>query len=283
MMTQQASKNEIFRLRFAPLKMTVKRNARLLLDLIFPIECLGCGQEGVWFCPNCLSNLPLLPARHCPFCGQKNHWGQTCQACCQSRALAGAIAFIPYANPVIQKLIQAWKYQGAKNLTQPLSIFVSQGLDAMTLKLREQSRALESGLSQIRLATWPALPTLILSSQTTLVPVPLAPKRLRSRGFNQAEELALALQAKRGYNLDGLIKRTRHSAAQATLSGSDRLTNVKQVFALTTDAASIVNKNFLIIDDVITTGSTCEAIARLLKGSGAASVWALAIAFGHPL
>lgn len=261
----------------------LKQSARFLLDLIFPIECLGCGAEGTWFCQNCLSTLPLSLARHCPFCGQKNSYGQTCPACCQNHSLDGAIAFIPYANPVIQKLIQAWKYQGAKNLTQPLSIFISQGLDAMTFKLREQSRALESGLNQARLATWPALPTLILSKQTTLAPVPLAPKRLRSRGFNQAEELAIALRAERGYNLDCLIKRTRHTAPQATLAGSDRLTNIKEAFSLTTTAAAVADKNFLIVDDVITTGSTCDSLARLLKENHAASVWALAIAYGHPL
>lgn len=261
----------------------LKQSARLLLDLLFPIECLACGEEGVWFCPDCLEALPLSLGRHCPFCGEKNFWGETCKTCRGSHALSGAITFIPYANPIIQKLIHAWKYQSAKALSEPLAQFVSQGLKIIFAQLQEQSHVLQRGLGRTELAAFPIMPTLLLSRQTTLLPVPLASKRLRSRGFNQAEELAKGLAQARGYNLDCLIQRTRHTAPQATLSGSDRLTNIKEAFALAPGRGSLIGKNFLIVDDVITTGSTCEALARLLKKHGASSVWALAIAFGHPL
>lgn len=261
----------------------LKQSAKFLLDLLFPIECLGCGEEGIWFCQDCLAALPFSQARHCPFCGGKNSWGETCKTCRAHHALDGAITFIPYANPIIQKLIHAWKYQSAKDLSAPLAQFISRGLKIIFNQLQDQSRALRSGLGQAELAAFPVMPTLLLSGQTILLPVPLAAKRLKSRGFNQAEELAKNLAAAQGYNLDCLVQRTRHTAPQATLTGSDRLTNIKQAFALVKDAGSIANKNFLIVDDVITTGSTCEALARLLKTNGALSVWALSIAFGHPL
>jgi len=261
----------------------LKQSAKLLLDLLFPIECLGCGQEGVWFCQDCLAALPFFPERHCPFCGEKNSWGETCKTCRARHALDGAITFIPYANPVIQKLIHAWKYQSAKDLSTPLAQFVSLGLETIFAKLQEQSRVLQRGLGRAELIAFPIMPTLLLSRETTLLPVPLAPKRLRSRGFNQAEELAKGLAQSRGYNLDCLVQRTRHTAPQATLTGSDRLTNIKKAFAISANAESVVGKNFLIIDDVITTGSTCDSLARLLKENQAASVWALAVAFGHPL
>ncbi|MDZ4221554.1 MAG: phosphoribosyltransferase family protein, partial [Patescibacteria group bacterium] len=78
------------------------------------------------------------------------------------------------------------------------------------------------------------------------------------------------------------LARTKKTAAQATLSGIDRRTNIAGAFAAL-DPASAAGRHIVLVDDVITTGSTTDALARLLKNSGALSVWALTLAYGHPM
>lgn len=244
--------------------MIVKRALKSLLDLLFPVECLGCGKEGAWLCAPCRQGLPLALSRHCPFCERRTLSGETCRSCRRQRALDGALSCLPYAHPLIQALIHAWKYQGVRSLGADLAQFVNRGLQA-------------------RDGYWRLIP--LWQGDTVLVPIPLHHRRERERGFNQAEDLARALAAKsgHGWSVAPVVRRTRATTAQAKLAGQDRERNVLGAFALTAPTAAIKNKNFWLLDDVITTGQTCEAIARLLKDVGANSVWALTIAYGHPV
>ena len=73
------------------------------------------------------------------------------------------------------------------------------------------------------------------------------------------------------------------TTAQATLHETDRFTNIQNAFRLRDNADDLTEKNILIVDDVITTGATIETMAKILKAAGAGSIWALTIAYGHPL
>jgi ComF family protein len=110
-----------------------------------------------------------------------------------------------------------------------------------------------------------------------LVPVPLHPARLRQRTFNQADEIARPLA--RSLSLPLLfqgIRRLRDTEPQTTLDRQARLFGLSRAFAVTEDA--VCGLNLAIIDDVITTGATVNALAAALRAAGAATVTALAVA-----
>ena len=109
------------------------------------------------------------------------------------------------------------------------------------------------------------------------MPVPLHPKRLRRRGYNQALLLARELGKLRGLEVnDHLLSRPKDSPPQveATSLGQRRL-NVADSFDCRGDACG---SKIILIDDVTTTGSTLSACAAALKRAGASSVWGLTLA-----
>lgn len=109
-----------------------------------------------------------------------------------------------------------------------------------------------------------------------IIPVPLAPRRFRERGYNQAIELALHIERSSGIALrTDLMERTRETQEQARLDRRARRRNIKGAFSLTRPPAL---RHVAIVDDVLTTGSTANEIARVLKRAGVkrVDVWTVA-------
>lgn len=105
-----------------------------------------------------------------------------------------------------------------------------------------------------------------------LLPVPLARRRLRQRGFNQAQMLADWLSRPLGIATDArVLERVLDTPAQQQLDAATRRRNLRQAFAIAT-AADIKGRHLALVDDVLTTGATAEALARLLKRAGAERV-----------
>ncbi|MCJ7787036.1 ComF family protein, partial [Patescibacteria group bacterium] len=106
-----------------------------------------------------------------------------------------------------------------------------------------------------------------------LISVPLEKRKLKQRGFNQAEELAKELSKSLKISLfnDVLIK-IKETLPQVELSGKEREENIKDAF-LCQNREKIQGKRILLVDDVYTTGSTMEEGARVLKIAGAKEVW----------
>ena len=110
-----------------------------------------------------------------------------------------------------------------------------------------------------------------------LVPVPLHPKRLRARGFNQAERLAARLAFHMGKECcPSALARIRHTRPQVGNTGKDRKTNMNGAFAVP-NKSLVQGKVILLIDDVCTTGATAIACAEALLQSGAADVMLLTV------
>ena len=111
-----------------------------------------------------------------------------------------------------------------------------------------------------------------LPRPTMLLPVPLARKRLRQRGFNQAQMLADWLSPMLDIPVQReLLQRIQDTPSQQALDAASRRRNLRQAFALT-DELQVVGRHVAVIDDVLTTGATAEALARLLKRAGAERV-----------
>jgi ComF family protein len=111
-----------------------------------------------------------------------------------------------------------------------------------------------------------------------VMPVPLHPRRLRKRGFNQSLILARYLEKVSGLSLDYLsLRRVRDTPPQAALERDERQKNVKKAFAVKAPAA-VKGRTILLVDDVSTTGSTLHACATALMGAGAEEVLCLLLA-----
>jgi len=105
-----------------------------------------------------------------------------------------------------------------------------------------------------------------------LLPVPLARLRLRERGFNQAGMLARWLSKGLGIRCnERLLLRTRETPAQQSLDARARRRNLRQAFALA-DEVSLAGMHVAVVDDVLTTGATAQAIAQLLRRAGAGRI-----------
>lgn len=254
-------------------KKKVKRAFDFFLDLIFPIECLGCGQEGSWLCADCQKQIPLNSTNHCLECKRETKFGEFCEDCQNKFNLAGVLIASDYDNKLVKQAIKALKFRFASEIGQELG-------ELLILFLERQ-------LAQIHSADWLNFtnnknfaPQILTDIKNTLVmPVPLHPRRKRWRGFNQAEILARI--AAEHFNLQlntADLRRIRYTREQATLNKEERAFNAANSFAW--QGTNLVGKNIILIDDVATTGATLEACAQVLKESGANEVWGLVVAKG---
>lgn len=114
------------------------------------------------------------------------------------------------------------------------------------------------------------------TANTLVVPVPLAFERMSERGFNQSLQIARAFCRAGGARLAaGAVRRVRHAPPQQTLALDARRRNVRGAFEM---AGDVRGRDVMVVDDVMTSGSTMDEIARLLVSSGAAHVHALVVA-----
>ncbi len=122
-----------------------------------------------------------------------------------------------------------------------------------------------------------ALTELSVPPSDLVVPVPLHPRRLAERGYNQSALLAQALSAITNLSLvDNALQRVKDTPAQVSLPGKERWLNVRGAFHA--DPGAFAHQSVLLLDDVATTGSTLRAAARAIKRSGARQVDALIMA-----
>jgi ComF family protein len=139
------------------------------------------------------------------------------------------------------------------------------------LKFRSAARVAGTMASQIAAGAPPGL-----LAGASLVPVPLHPARLRRRGFNQAERIAVELAARSGRPLADCLERSGPEATQMGRTRAARLGGIEGGIDLR--AGARVPPEAVLVDDVVTTGATLAACARALERGGALSVAALAYA-----
>lgn len=243
---------------------TTNKSKDFLLDLFFPRFCLGCQKEGTYLCDDCRALLDIAEFDYC-LCETKPQRlfpGQSTGKCnrCQNKNLSGLYSALSYKEkPLTRKLIHQFKYQPyLKDLAKTLASILIEHF-VLSEKNTDEIWA-PSGVSAV------------------LIPVPLDKKKLKSRGYNQSEELAKELSKVLQIPMisDILIK-TKSTKPQMELSKLEREKNLQDAFAIKNPAGLAGNKIFL-VDDVYTTGSTMSECAKVLKKAGAKSIWGICIA-----
>ncbi|MFO7958468.1 MAG: ComF family protein [Candidatus Brocadiia bacterium] len=117
-----------------------------------------------------------------------------------------------------------------------------------------------------------------IETPSAVVAVPLHPRRLRERGYNQSALLGRVLAGHFGRRLlSGVLRRTRHTSRQTGLSRTARRDNVRGAFEAARPGA-VDGLNLLLVDDVMTTGATVDECCKVLKRAGAAKVQVLTLA-----
>jgi ComF family protein len=222
-------------------------------ELLLPSACAGCGGapgRDALLCPACRQLWPRIPAGHCTLCQQAPAapGRERCPGCAPARGpLAACVAAAPLAGPVLDA-VHRFKYPAAGLA----------GLDpaptALLRALVREAAARAPGPEPGR-----------------VVPVPLHPRRLRSRGFNPAAELARALARGRGLVLDATaLRRRRDTPSQTGLDRRGRRRNVRGAFRARRGFAAPAC--VWLVDDVVTTGATLAEAARALRRAGARHV-----------
>ena len=220
---------------------------RRLVAALLPGACALCGAHSrdalCDGCATCLSDSAI----RCPQCGVPVDVGTHVQAVC-GRCIARPPAFdatlcvAGYDEPA-DSLATGLKFRGQLALA---------ALFGASLATRAQQQQV-------------ALPELI-------VPIPLSPARLATRGYNQAWEIARVTARRLGRPARArCLVRTRDTPAQSGLRGADRWRNMRRAFAVA-DADRVRGAHIGLVDDVMTSGATLDAAARALKRAGAARV-----------
>ncbi len=250
------------------------------LDLIFPIECLGCSREGFWLCGDCFKEVKLKPKQYCLHCKKENYFGQFCPPCRVIYSLNGVFIAALYDELLISRAIKSLKYHFISGLADDLGKLLILFVDKMLEQAKIVRFGLAAGLDRKIFEQAKGMPATILNfSENLVIPVPLSNKRLRWRGFNQAELLARSLAEHYGLMLDNKnLVRTKHKKPQAKLDEIHRLENIKDCFLW--QGSNLNKKNVILIDDVVTTGATLNECAKVLRAAGAGEVFGLVVAKG---
>lgn len=229
-----------------------------LLDVILPPICHICHSfipdaEKLHICPTCRDKLPLVSSPLCPICGIPfiGAGGDHRCAACLTNPPHFDMARAPFLyEGSIRDMIHSLKYSRLTHLRAPLALL-------MLARVRE-----------------------IMSDHNPhlIIPVPLHRSRLRQRGFNQAVLLGTAISRHLSLAmLPDVLVRTRPTEPQIELSAAERRLNVRGAFKVNR-VNHVAGKRILLLDDVMTTGSTMDECAKELKKSGADMVIAATIA-----
>lgn len=223
-----------------------------ILDLLYPPKCLVCGDmQPKYLCSDCLSQITFINPPVCRRCGAPVQENEPCHGCSQVELGFDSARSVGAYDGVLKEAIHQLKYSGHRVMAPILGGLIVD-------YLREQN-------------AW-------LRRTSCIVPIPIHSSRLRSRGFNQSELLAVEISRVFALPMVGAsLVRWRSNQPQVDLPLDKRHENVQGIFRVIR-ADSIAGRSVLLIDDVYTTGSTVDSAARVLREAGAREVHVLTLA-----
>lgn len=251
-------------------KSSLSKIYNFVLDILFPVYCLGCDFEGEWICGECVKKIKILKKQSCPICNSESKTGAICFNCRNKTELNGVIVASNYTKKegeenLVKDAIHVFKYRFVKDLAGPLSELIAAQLKNRQLVKKEKGIPLGPDIIEDRI----------------VIPVPLHPKRFKWRGFNQAELLAEKIAERFSLPLEkSALVRAKNNIPQVKIKDRrERLENIHGAFQCI-DAEMVKGKRLILVDDVCTTAGTMSECAKVLKRSGAKEVWGVVVARG---
>jgi ComF family protein len=218
---------------------------KFLTDIFFPKFCFGCQKENFYLCDDCESLIEISDY-HKAF---------------KTKNLNDLYFATEYKHPLIKKIVQSFRYEPlVKELKKPLANLLTNSFKLLDIAPHFCKKP----------------------SEFVLIPIPLEKRRLKWRGFNQAQEIAKELSISLQIPLlnNALIK-IKHTVPQVKLLENERKKNMIGVFSCQ-NIQKTYNKSVLLVDDIYTTGSTMEEAAKILKKSGIKKIIGMTIARSNP-
>lgn len=228
----------------------------MIWKLLFPTRCPVCDRIvkpfGEKICLECLPKLRTVTPPWCMKCGKKIQGDEELCMDCRGRKHMFDRARTLYEYGTAAPSLYRFKYKGR----QEYADFYGE----------EMGKYLGEFIRRV--------------SPDVLVPVPLHRKKLKSRGYNQAACLARALGKSLNLPVDEkLVKRIRNTEPMKRLNPTERQNNLKKAFKIGRNDVKL--KITIVIDDIYTTGSTIDAVAKALKEAGMLKVYFLTLASGE--
>lgn len=229
----------------------------ILLDIFYPRRCPVCDKAvkpfGSLICETCIKEFEYIREPYCMRCGKELDEEETeyCRDCMSQRHLYNSGRAV-FAYKCMSDSIYRLKYKG-----------------------RQEYAAYYAECMAKRLGEW-----IIKRRPDALIPVPIHNAKKRSRGYNQAEALALELGKIMNIPVETkLIKRVRKTVPMKDLSVSDRQNNLKRAFKICQNDVKL--NTIVVIDDIYTTGSTIDSMAKVLMEAGIGSVNFITLTIGR--
>lgn len=213
-----------------------------ILNMLAPHYCYGCGITGTLLCHNCKENIISEPYTNCVLCNKLcNPNRGTCHQCQNIFSRAWVVS---ERKAELKSLIDAYKFSRVRSAYRPLVELLNDSLPVLP-------------------------PTVVVCT------IPTISSHIRRRGYDHTELIAKLFANKRGLVYERVLSRVTN-AAQRGADRKTRLTQMQNAFILQSqiDPDTI----YLVIDDVVTTGSTLKAASAVLRDAGVKEVWAAAIA-----
>lgn len=211
-----------------------------LLQIVAPHHCYFCGYIGGILCDSCIYNIVESAQNECIDCRKPTTMG----VCAYCRLPFSKAWIVSEREGEIARIIGDFKWARTYSAHRPLARLLHQTLP-------------------------------ILPETTVVVPIPTIPRHKRIRGYDHANLLATSLAWQRGLSKQDLLRRNTNYI-QHKANKVQRIQQVESAFRC--DKKLDSKTPYLIVDDIITTGATVKAAAKVLKNAGATQVWVAAIA-----
>lgn len=236
----------------------IENIGKAFLGILYPLHCASCGKnlealDDLHVCDGCLKSVRPNPAPHCVVCGRSLYNAKDMCADCRKH------------RPAFERAYSACVYEGA----------LKEMIHAFKFKRRI---ALAGILSKI-MVDFARDNGEVTNGIDTVTFVPLHTSRLREREFNQSESLARNFALAFGIPCVDSLRKTRMTPPQNELSKDERAANLAGAFKVK-DPAAVKDKAVLLMDDVMTTGSTLNECAKALVDAGAKAVRCCTLARG---